>query len=378
MHPSQSLVAVGLVTGRVQAWAADGARALSFSLRASAAAARAVAFSECGAWLHAGDADGVLLGVDVATGVEEGGGERWRVGASTPFLNNPAPPSPGKPTGRLAGAHADAISRLAPAAGVGAPPGAVLAGDDAGGLALHDPRSPAPALSLPAAHDGAVNDVIAVPGTRCIASAGGDGVLRVFDLAATKHPRSASDPDEDELAALAIARASDHRLAAGSEGGVVSLWTWGAMAGCSDRMPLPRCKGGRPAVASLATATPAGGGAMLAACDDGTLRVVTALPNAVVGEATRAHGASAPPLQRVRAGAGGGVVATVAAACRQVALWDGDALFGLAASAPAPRGGARARRRAAAADGSDDDEGGAQRKGKATKTGAAAFFADLL
>ena len=80
MHPSQSLVAVGLVTGRVQAWAADGARALSFSLRASAAAARAVAFSECGAWLHAGDADGVLLGVVVAAGVEAGGGGggQWR------------------------------------------------------------------------------------------------------------------------------------------------------------------------------------------------------------------------------------------------------------------------------------------------------------
>ena len=79
---------------------------------------------------------------------------------------------------------------------------------------------------------------------------------------------------------------------------------------------------------------------LLAGCDDGALRVVSVLPNAVAATVTAAHGPSAPPIERVRAGgdATGSTVATVAAACREVRVWDGGALFGAGQSVP--RGGA--------------------------------------
>lgn len=275
----------------------------------------------------------------------------------------------GKPTGRLTAASGAAFARAASGASVGGgvPRSALLTGDDSGAVALWDPRSPTPLALWTTAHGDYVGDVIPVPGTGCIASVGGDGVLRVLDVAAAttstkpKH-ESASDPDEDEMTCLAVTDARA-RLAAGSAGGVVSLWAWGAARGCADRWPLPRGRGGRPAVASLAPRTVDGSRVLLAGCDDGALRVVSVLPNAVAATVTAAHGPSAPPIERVRAGgdATGSTVATVAAACREVRVWDGGALFGAGQSVPCGGGGSKRKH----GDGGE-------------RPGAASFFADLL
>ena len=330
-------------------WRCDDAGAAdpaaSLSLRASADPARALAFASPASLAVAG-ADGSLLTVDVDSG---------------------------KPTGRLARASESAFSRVAAAAGVrGAPPAAVLTGDDGGADALWDPRSPSPAAAWADAHDDYVGDVIPVPGTGCAASVGGDGVLRVLDVAAaaaappppsTRHD-SASDPDEDELNCLAVT--TGRRLAAGSAGGVLSLWAWGAARGCADRMPLPRTRGDRPAISSLAAAAPDGSPTLLAGCDDGGLRVLTVLPNAVAATVASAHGPRAPPLERVRVGGAPDrrLVATVAAACREVRVWDAGALFG------AGEGEGSGRRRKGG--------GGAGGDRKKARPGAASFFEDLL
>lgn len=343
VHPAQPLIAVGLVTGRFQLWQ-PGAPTPSFSLRASTAPARAVAFSADGTSCFVADAAGTLLSVDTATG---------------------------KPTGRLAGASGAAFSRAAPAAalGGGVPSAALLTGDDAGAVALWDLRSPSPLALWTQAHDDYVGDVVSVPGTGCAVSVGGDGVLRVLDVraaAASTKPKheSASDPDEDELTCVAVTDAGA-RLAAGSAGGVVSLWAWGAMKGCADRWPLPKGKGGRPAFTSVTARSHAGSRTLLAGCDDGALRVVSVLPTACPVSVAAAHGRGAPSIERVRAGGddAGTTVATIVAACREVRVWDGRALFG-------------------AGDEARDDvrQGGKRKRGGdgSARPGAASFFADLL
>ena len=166
----------------------------------------------------------------------------------------------GKPTGRLTAASGAAFARAASGASVGGgvPRSALLTGDDSGDVALWDPRSPTPLALWTTAHGEYVGDVIPVPGTGCIASVGGDGVLRVLDVAAAttstkpKH-ESASDPDEDEMTCLAVTDARA-RLAAGSAGGVVSLWAWGGGARvCRPVAPPPRPRGAPRGRVSRAT-----------------------------------------------------------------------------------------------------------------------------
>jgi WD repeat-containing protein 55 len=391
----------GLVTGRLMGWASpfDGAAAAAaaaastpqppaFSIRAHADPCRALAFSRDGTALYSTCAAGSLVVMDVAAG---------------------------RLCGRLVSACPDApITRLAPAgggAGEGGgalPPLSFLAGDEAGGLTLWDPRSVTPAVVVAGAHDGDVTALLASPGAHATTavSAGGDGVLAVTDL--RKGAVAArSDPDEDELLALAVARGG-RKLVSGSAGGVVGLWSWGFWGGVSDRWPLPRAGTGkaaaRPSVEALAHLPGVSGApdALLAACGDGALRTLGVLPTGVVGCVDAAHGGRAGakatrPLEGVavgNVGGGGGgppLVVTMAMACRELRAWDGGALAaaagGVAASAKKRKqrkGGGGESRSEDEEDGEEDDEEDAAPPPPARKAakggggGGANFFADLL
>ena len=414
--PSAPLAIAGLVTGRLVGWTpefggsagAQPSATPTLSVRAHADPCRALCFAAGSTALYSACAAGSLVSLDVATGRLSG------------RLLDAA--SPGAP-----------ITRLAPAAGPGAaapgtpggpaplPPASFLAGDEAGGVVLWDPRSSKPALAVAGVHAGGadVTALLAAPGAGTAMSAGGDGVLAVTDLR-TGRVAARSDPDEDELSSLALARGG-RKVVSGSVGGVVSLWSWGHWAGCSDRWPLPRgavssspssSSTSRPSIEGLAhlPGIPGLPDALLAACDDGALRVLGILPTGVAFSVAGAHGGQAAPggrsskaavraLEAVAVGntAGGSpaapvIVATIAMACRELRAWDGVALAGAAAGAGGVVSGAkqarkRKNRQGGGGGSSEDDgeegeeeeeEGGAARPAAKAHPGEGNFFADLL
>ena len=499
MHPSRPLVAVGLVTGRVQVFeagkhlstaaaaastaavAASAAATAStptapvplVNLRASSSSSRAVAFSADGSALYVGDAEGTLTSVDVATGKAS--------------ARLPAAATGGSAFTRLVAAllSSNASSSSSPFL----PATSVVSGDEAGTVRVWDPRSSEPAFEFARVHGGEqVSDLLSLPAgaaaglksstpssssgpastaaaaaaaaatttTGGLVSVGGDGTLALLDFARAvgKGARSGggcgsggvasrSDADEDELLSLCPAK-NFSTLCAGSAGGVLSLWkpkAAGGLAGCADRLPLPRLAaregGDRPAVNSLAPLDGCcgggggggkngggggGGSLLLAGCADGKVRVLSVLPNRVLCTLGGAHGEGREVLRvRTGGGAGGGagsgrggggggestafplVAASVAAPSKSLCLWSCEALRASASEAAsavaAGVGGKRARRRRAEEedesddddddeeddDGGDDgeesdeeDDGAAPKKGKAAASRPGSFFDGIV
>lgn len=470
MHPSRPLVAVGLVTGRVQVFdagkqmstsasastpaSADAAAATAstptplVNLRASSSSARAVAFSADGSALYVGDAEGTLTAVDVATGKAS--------------ARLPAAASGGSAFTRLVAALLSSSSSSSPFL----PATSVVSGDEAGAVRVWDPRSSEPAFDFAAVHGGEqVSDLLPLPAgaaaglrssasssssssepasatmttTGGLVSVGGDGTLALLDFARAggKEGRSGggesgavasrSDADEDELLCLCPAKGFS-TLCAGSAGGVLSLWkprAAGGLAGCADRLPLPRLSaregGERPAINSLAPldggggggeSAPGGGSLLLAGCADGRVRVLSVLPNRVLCTLGGAHGEGREVLRvRTGGGAAGGessttslpsVAASVAAPSKSLCLWSCEALRASAskaasAAASAGVGGKRARRRRAEeeeeedeseeedgddeSDEEEDDDAAAaapKQKGKAASSRPGSFFDGIV
>lgn len=381
VSPSTPLAVAGLVTGRLIGWAApfdaDGDASTpttpTFSIRAHADPGRALCFSRDGGALYSTCAAGSLVAMDVAAGRLSG-----RLVSAT---------SPDAPFTRLVAAG--------DADGGALPSSSFLAGDEAGTLTLWDPRSPKPALTIASVHDGDVTALLCRPSTSTAVSAGGDGVLAVSDLRKAS-VAARSDPDEDELLCLALARGGK-KLVSGSAGGVLGLWSWGFWGGVSDRWPLPRVGAGkaaaRPSIEALAHLPGVSGtpDALLAACGDGALRTLGILPTGVAGCVEAAHGGKAGakatrPLEAVAVGGAPAspLTVTIAMACRELRAWDGRALASAAGSVVAgakkrkggKKGGGDGSSDDDEADGDDGDDAPPGRKPKAG--GGGNFFADLL
>lgn len=420
MHPSCPLVAVGLVTGRVQVFdagaqsstmattAAASTKAVTtttaaaapstpssplVSVRASSSSSRAVSFSADGSALYVGDAEGNLTSIDVSTGK-----------VSARLLQNA---NGGSAFTRLVAAllvsSSNNSSSFLPAT-------SVISGDEAGTVRVWDPRCREPAVEFSGAHQGGeqVSDLLPLPAgaaaglksntseasspatttTGGVVSVGSDGTLALLDFARaggkSNGIASRSDPDEDELLCLGFAK-NFSTLCCGSAGGVLSLWkprAAGGLAGCADRLPLARLSakegGERPAINSLASLDGAagsgaksgggGGSLLLAGCADGKLRVLSVLPNKVLCTLGGAHGDGREVLRARTGGNGSGeggfcsVAASVAAPSKSLCLWSCEALRASAASAAsavaasAGVGGKRARRRQAEAEDESSDD----------------------
>lgn len=169
--PAAPLAIAGLVTGRLVGWTpqfgnnADGAAPTpTLSVRAHADPCRALCFAAGATTLYSACAAGSLVSLDVATG------------RLTGRLLDAA--APGAPITRLASAAAAAGAAPGgpptPGGPAPLPPASFLAGDEAGGVTLWDPRSPRPALAVPAVHTGGgdVTALLGVPSAGLALSAG--------------------------------------------------------------------------------------------------------------------------------------------------------------------------------------------------------------
>lgn len=262
ISPAAPLLAVALVGGSLKTFTYvvapkeagggghGGSAVVSHTTGYSAAAfedhsCRAAAFTRDGALLVAGSDDATIRLYDAASG---------------------------KATAHYKEAHDAGVERLAP---LGAPH-LFASGDEAGAVKLWDARSkPSSACFYKySKHTDYVSSFALHEADGCLVVASADGTLSVHDLAARKARARSEEDADDELLSVAVVK-SGRKLLVGCQSGVLSLFSWGHFADCSDRYP------GHPesvdALAAFDEDT------VLTGSGDGAIRIVSVLPNRLLG-----------------------------------------------------------------------------------------------
>ncbi|KAK9825524.1 hypothetical protein WJX74_004054 [Apatococcus lobatus] len=237
-----SLLAVGLVSGGLRVYDCKQQQqpVKVAALKAHSGSCRAVCFDNIGTTVHTASAHGSLLSVDVAT-------KRRKV--------------------QQKAAHPVGVCRLCTAA-----PNLIASGDDGGNVRIWDDRQNGACMSQNI-HSEFVSDMAMHPREQCLMSVSGDGTLAVYDLRKNKL-RGQSEPDEDEMGSVAVMR-QGAKVVAGSQDGVLSIFSWGYFNDCSDRFP------GHPA--SVDALISYDEDIVITGASDGIIRILNILPNKLVG-----------------------------------------------------------------------------------------------
>lgn len=101
----------------------------------------------------------------------------------------------------------------------------------------------------------------------------GDGTLAVYDIRKARL-RQQSEPDEDEMLSCVIVKRG-RKVVAGTQEGVLSIFSWGHFEDCSDRFP------GHPD--TIDCIVPFDEDTVITAGGDGGVRIVSILPNKLLG-----------------------------------------------------------------------------------------------
>jgi WD repeat-containing protein 55 len=180
----------------------------------------------------------------------------------------------------------------------------LVTGDDRGGVRLWDERlcDTAPQNTQPGNNSGPLQlpqgcvlswkenkDYISAldhseDGNTLLATSA-DGCLSVFDIRQASTSRSVqnpsvarrSDPQDDELLSMVIMK-NGKKIVAGTQDGVLAIWSWGTWGDISDRYPLLQNNH-----SSLDTLLKVDEDTLLTGSSDGLVRVVTVHPNKVLG-----------------------------------------------------------------------------------------------
>ncbi|CAK0786967.1 hypothetical protein CVIRNUC_010181 [Coccomyxa viridis] len=249
-HGAEPVVAVGLVTGQVQAFrlASDGHASTSapveaFTKKPHKESCRAIGFSQAGDRLYTASADGVMKAVDVATSRVK----KWQPEAHPAAIN--------------------ALQVL--------PEGLIASGDDDGCIKLWDPRqAQAEAVASFTEHTDFIADFAYQEKDACLVAVSGDGTISITDLRKMKLRERSEDDADDELLSVAIVKHGS-KAVTGSQTGVLSLYSWGYSKDCSDRFP------GHPSSVDALVAFDED--TVLTGSQDGLIRVISILPNRMLG-----------------------------------------------------------------------------------------------
>lgn len=241
-HPSQPLLATGLIDGKLLLHGYDKQGVSpKESIKGHSASCRAVRFALNGDLLISASADQSLLAVDLETG---------------------------KALARKKEAHSNAINRLA-ALG----PALTASGDDSGVIKLWDSRQSEAVASFDA-HQEFVSDLALHDQDHCLLSVSGDGTLSVIDLKLNK-TRANSEGDADDELLSVVAIKGGKKLVCGSQSGVLDVWSWGYWNDCSDRFP------GHPS--SVDALLKYDEDSVLTGSSDGMIRIISVQPNKMLG-----------------------------------------------------------------------------------------------
>ncbi|KAL3146127.1 hypothetical protein ABBQ38_015474 [Trebouxia sp. C0009 RCD-2024] len=237
-HPSEQLVAAGIITGQVRVSEYDGTSTTRRSQkRLHSESCRAVQFSSSGDCLLTGSADKSLVVLDTGTC---------------------------KVQKTYQDAHPAGVSRL-----LALSESTFASGDDDGLIKTWDQRQVEPSGSFDA-HTDFVSDMVLHDREQCLVAVSGDGTLTVNDLRTGKIRAQSENDADDELLSVAIMK-GDRKVVAGTQSGVVNLYSWGHMDDCSDRFP------GHPS--SVDALVKYDADTIITGSSDGIIRIINILPN---------------------------------------------------------------------------------------------------
>ncbi|KAI8541028.1 hypothetical protein RHMOL_Rhmol08G0030700 [Rhododendron molle] len=201
-HPSNPIVAVGLITGDLllYRYAADSPLEKLLEVNAHSESCRATRFINDGQAIVTGSPDCSILATDVETG-------------ST--------------IARLENSHGDAVSRI-----INLTESTIASGDDEGCVKVWDTRQRTCCSSFHA-HEEYISDMTFASDSMRLLATSGDGTLSVCNLRSSKL-QTRSEFSEDELLSVVIMK-NGRKVICGSQNGTVLLYSWGFFKDCSDR-----------------------------------------------------------------------------------------------------------------------------------------------
>lgn len=201
-HPSNQLVAAGLITGNlfVYRYAEDSEPQRVLKVRAHGESCRAVRFINEGRVILTGSPDCSILATDIETG---------------------------SPVARLENSHEKAVNRL-----VNLTETTVASGGDEGCIKVWDTRQQSCCNSFQV-HEEYITDMTFEPDSMKLLGTSGDGTLSVCNLRSNK-VQTQSEFSEDEPLSIVIMK-NGRKVICGTESGTMLLYSWGFFKDCSDR-----------------------------------------------------------------------------------------------------------------------------------------------
>ncbi|KAL7588116.1 hypothetical protein Lser_V15G39782 [Lactuca serriola] len=201
-HPSNQLVAAGLITGNlyVYRYAEDSEPQRVLKVRAHSESCRAVRFINEGRVILTGSPDCSILATDVETG---------------------------SPVARLENSHEKAVNRL-----VNLTETTIASGGDEGHIKVWDTRQQTCCNSFKV-HEEYITDMTFEPDSMKLLGTSGDGTLSVCNLRSSK-VQTQSEFSEDEPLSIVIMK-NGRKVICGTESGTMLLYSWGFFKDCSDR-----------------------------------------------------------------------------------------------------------------------------------------------
>lgn len=295
-HPSAEVVAIGMITGAVHVFDHSSGTRLRRKLRVKVhkVSCRASRFAPDGAELYTCGTDTNLNVINMESG--EVGWQRLK-------------------------AHPSPINTLIPLREHG-----IVTGDDDGRVKVWDVRAEKPVMEFHEQQDFISDMWYEKEKHDALLVTSGDGTFAWFDLRKQKLG-ALSDSLDDELLSVALVKGG-RKVVCGSQGGVLNVYSYGDFGDVSDRHPGH--PGSIDSIAVLDDET------IVTGSSDGYIRMVGVQPWQLMQIVGDHDGA---PVERVRANADNGLLASVAHDCT-LRLWD-----------------LTRRRPAAAADGVAVDEG---------------------
>ncbi len=245
MHPSQSMVAAGLVDGSVEVFRYDavgtaGDRRIQFAYRPHSHGCRRVLFHSDGINLFSASADQSIVSTDLNT-------------QSTTF--------------KVENAHSEGVNTL-----FFLQENVLASGGDDGSLKLWDIRTQACVHQFKE-HDDYISDITCNADGSRLVTVGGDGRLAVYNVWQNKLV-ARSDILDDELLSVCIIKGGQ-KVLCGTQDGVLGIFSWGDFGDWNDRMV------GHPE--SVQTMLKLDEDTVFTGSSDGLIRIVQILPHKLLG-----------------------------------------------------------------------------------------------
>jgi len=247
LHSSESLAAVGLITGELELWKYDDQedRCKGKSVVHSESC-RVVKFSEDGSKLYSGSADRSINVMDLE----------------------------GKVLWKHSDAHSSAVNCLA---SIEESSSLLLSGDEMGEIKLWDARQKSAALSSLQEQTDYISDMVYTSAKKTLLVTSGDGSLGVFDLkkGMTKlASKQISGARDDDYLSMQIVK-NGSKVVIGTQDGILNFYNWGEWGDLVDRFP------GHPS--SIESMLKVDESTVCTGSMDGMIRIVNIFPHKLLG-----------------------------------------------------------------------------------------------